>query len=188
MRQRDPRFATADRHKERHREERRHERGTPTRFRPKDFAYDEANRTCVCPAGQPLYRNGSNVTVGGFTGVKCRAPKSACRPCALRAQCLRNPTTTEGRQVVFFTGRAPGTAISFTARMKARIDSALGKARYARRLALAEPPFANLRYAKRLDRFTLRGKQKVNGQWLLYCLVHNIEKMQRYGPLLTPSA
>jgi hypothetical protein len=26
-----------------------------------------------------------------------------------------------------------------------------------------------------LDRFTLRGKIKVNIQWMLYCMVHNIE-------------
>jgi len=27
-----------------------------------------------------------------------------------------------------------------------------------------------------LHRFTLRGKAKVNGQWKLYCMMHNIEK------------
>jgi len=34
-----------------------------------------------------------------------------------------------------------------------------------------------------MDRFTLRGKGKVNIQWLLYCIVHNIEKLigQGYG-------
>ena len=41
--------------------------------------------------------------------------------------------------------------------------------------------FANIRSNKRLDRFTLRGKIKVNIQWLLYCLVHNIEKILNYG-------
>jgi hypothetical protein len=30
---------------------------------------------------------------------------------------------------------------------------------------------------KGLKRFTLRGKDKVNAQWLLYCMVHNIEKI-----------
>ena len=63
----------------------------------------------------------------------------------------------------------------------------MGKLIYQRRLATVEPVFANLRAAKRLDRFTLRGKPKVNGQWLLYCLGHNIGKIQRYGPMLTPS-
>ncbi len=31
-----------------------------------------------------------------------------------------------------------------------------------------------------LDRFTLRGKAKVNIQWLLFGLVHNLGKVQRF--------
>jgi hypothetical protein len=34
---------------------------------------------------------------------------------------------------------------------------------------------------KRLDRFTLRGRQKVDTQWKLYCMVHNIEKLAHHG-------
>ena len=49
-----------------------------------------------------------------------------------------------------------------------------------------EPVFANLRSNKRLDRFTYRGQAKVSVQWLLYCLVHNLEKLahlsSKYGP------
>ena len=33
---------------------------------------------------------------------------------------------------------------------------------------------------KRLDRFTLRGRRKVDGQWKLYGLVHNIEKLANH--------
>jgi Transposase DDE domain len=50
------------------------------------------------------------------------------------------------------------------------------------RLAIGEPPFANIRSALRLDRFTLRGKRKVNVQWNLFCMIHNIKKIHRYGP------
>jgi hypothetical protein len=32
-----------------------------------------------------------------------------------------------------------------------------------------------------LDRFTLRGKPKVNTQWLFYCIVHNLTKVHKYG-------
>ena len=42
--------------------------------------------------------------------------------------------------------------------------------------------FADIRYNKQLNRFTLRGKAKVNAQWHLYCLVHNIEKIATVGP------
>jgi hypothetical protein len=34
---------------------------------------------------------------------------------------------------------------------------------------------------KGLNRFTLRGQIKVTIQWLLYCMVHNIEKIAHYG-------
>jgi hypothetical protein len=40
-----------------------------------------------------------------------------------------------------------------------------------------------LRYNKRLDRFTRRGQGKITGQWLLMCLVHNIEKLAHHGCL-----
>ena len=57
-----------------------------------------------------------------------------------------------------------------------------GRKLYPRRVAIVEPVFANIRAQKRLDRFTLRGKIKVTIQWLLYCMVHNIEKIANFGP------
>jgi hypothetical protein len=50
-----------------------------------------------------------------------------------------------------------------------------------RRLGTAEPPFAHICSILGLDRFTLRGKPKVNTQWLFYCIVHNLTKIHRYG-------
>jgi hypothetical protein len=44
-----------------------------------------------------------------------------------------------------------------------------------------EPVFGNIRYNKGLDRFTLRGQTKVDTQWKLFCLVHNIEKLAHHG-------
>jgi hypothetical protein len=66
-------------------------------------------------------------------------------------------------------------------RMAAKIDTEVGRKIYPQRFAVAEPVFANIRTQKRLDRFTLRGKVKVNIQWLLYCMIHNIEKIKNYG-------
>nr|WP_249975355.1 transposase [Halomonas olivaria] len=50
-------------------------------------------------------------------------------------------------------------------------------------MSVVEPVFGNLGTTKRLNRFSLRGKKKVQGQWQLYCLVHNIEKLANYGNL-----
>jgi transposase len=185
MRKRDPRFAHAARHKERSRRERQQRAGRPRLFRPGDFHHDPRQRTCTCPAGKRLYRNGANITVGSLTGVKFTAPKSACLPCPLRTQCLRTPETTPVRQVVFFQGRAPNAPETFTAKMQRKIDSVLGKLTYGRRLATAEPPFADIRHAKGLHRFTLRGRAKVNSQWRLYCIVHNLFKVYRFAPGFT---
>jgi len=44
-----------------------------------------------------------------------------------------------------------------------------------------EPVFAHIVYHKKLNRFTLRGRAKVKIQWLLFMLVHNIQKINRYG-------
>jgi hypothetical protein len=82
--------------------------------------------------------------------------------------------------VAFFQGKVNGAA-SFTHKMKALIDRPEGRIRYGRRFATVEPVFGNLRDNKQLNRFTLRGQKKVDAQWKLYCLVHNIEKLAHHG-------
>ena len=80
------------------------------------------------------------------------------------------------RNVPFGRGRV-GVDVSHTEHMPQRIDTEVGRAQYAQRFATVEPVFANLRHNKRLDRFTLRGRVKVDTQWKLFCLVHNIKKL-----------
>lgn len=181
-RQRDERYAGQGRHKakpdplydKRPKEEKK------TLFKPEDFQFDPENKTCVCPAGKTLYGNGSNCVFNGYLAVKFQGAQQDCVPCALRNQCLRTPEKTKTRQVAFFLGRAPGHE-RHADRMKAKIDSPLGRLMITRRFATVEPVFGNLRGNKRLDRFTLRGRTKVDGQWKLYCLTHNIEKLAHHG-------
>jgi len=79
--------------------------------------------------------------------------------------------------VVFFSGKTE--TVKYAQLMQQKIDTVEGRRRYGRRLGTVEPVFGHLRTHKRLDRFTLRSKPKVNGQWLLYCLVHNITKLMK---------
>jgi transposase len=151
-----------------------------TRFKPQDFQFDSAHKTCICPAGKTLYGNGSNCVFNGYLAIKFQGAQQDCVPCALRHQCLRTPHKTKTRQVAFFLGRAAGHE-KHTDRMKLRIDSDLGRQMITRRFATVEPVFGNLRGNKRLDRFTLRGRTKVDGQWKLYSLIHNIEKLVHHG-------
>lgn len=181
FRKRDPRFQDYDRYKERYRKELRQGTNAQRLFRPQDFTFANDLSYCICPAGKRLYRSGANVKVKDYRAFKFKGPKSACVPCALRNHCLRYPERTETRQVAYFTGKAANGKQRFTEKMKAKIDTPTGKALYGMRLAVGEPPFAHIRSVLRLDRFTLRGKNKVNTQWNLFCIVHNLKKIHRYG-------
>ena len=187
MRRRDERFATQDRHKDApdplYDKSRPTPAGKSSLYQPSDFVYDAAARTCVCPAGKSLYRKGRNLVINGYVGDEFRGANRDCMPCAQRARCLRTPEKTKARQVVFFHGRVGPRAKSenHTTRMKRRIDTPEGRARYGQRFGTVEPVFGNLCYNKGLDRFTLRSRRKVEGQWKLFCLVHNIEKLAHHG-------
>ncbi|MGH8701432.1 MAG: IS1182 family transposase [Burkholderiales bacterium] len=183
MRRRDERFATQQRHHAA--PDPLHDKSPPAPttepavYQPSDFTYDAAARTCVCPAGKSLYRKGAVNVTNGFVGAHFRGAKRDCLPCTQRARCLRAPETTPVRNVAFFHGRVepPPKPESHTARMKRRIDTPEGRALYGRRFGIVEPVFGNLRHNKGLDRFTLRGRTKVDAQWKLFCLVQNIEKL-----------
>jgi transposase len=175
-RQRDPAFADYDRYKIRFRKDKRRYYEIDSRFTVKDFIYDEKDRSCHCPAGNRLYRNGSNIKIHGFLAVKFRGAKSVCGRCILRQRCLKTPETTETKQVTIFIGRSEQNKDSPIDKMRRKFDTLFGRFIYNKRIAIVEPVFGNLKN-KGMDRFTLRGKQKVNTQWQLFSLVHNIEKI-----------
>ena len=183
MRQRDERFKDQGKHKEKADPlyDKAHPKKAAKRYRPQDFKLDPETGLCTCPAGKQLYRNGSNCIHNGYISTKYSGTLRDCLPCEERDKCLRTPEKTKVRQVSFFRGKANTSEESHTERMRRAIDSEEGKARYGRRFATVEPVFGNLRHNKRLDRFTLRGRRKVDTQWKLYCLVHNIEKLAHHG-------
>lgn len=188
FRKRDPRFASAERHVPKREAEPWARRKTRGLYKAADFRIAEDLSHAICPAGKRLYRNGRHCDINGFEAVKFTGAKRDCGACELRTRCLRNPQHTPVRQVAVFLGRLPGKQETYTARMKRKIDTERGRHEYARRLGTVEPVFANINHVRRLKRFSLRGTDKVNTQWLLYCLVHNIGKLQRYGGSATRSA
>jgi len=184
MRQRDERFKDQSKHKAKPDPLYNKEGMKPKKaglYRPEDFDYDRQAGTCICPAGKVLYQNGANCIHNGYIAVKFQGAQRDCIPCTERDKCLRTPEKTKTRQVCFFRGKADPRAQNYSDIMKRAIDSPEGKALYGRRFATVEPVFGNIRYNKGLDRFTLRGQKKVDTQWKLFCLVHNIEKLAHHG-------
>jgi len=185
FRKRDPHFAAAGRYKERT-IDRHHTRktGNSIYFQPSDFIQDTKRGVLVCPAGHSMNVCTRNFKLStGLAGTAYKARKSVCSICTLRAKCLRNPKSPF-RQVVIFdksTYSSPSRD-SFTKRMIRKFDSLKGRFVYSRRMGTVEPVFGHIRNAMGLSRFTMRGRSKVDTQWKLWCLVHNIGKLFRYAP------
>ena len=66
---------------------------------------------------------------------------------------------------------------TYSEMMMNKIDTPHGRDMYSKRMGIVEPVFANIKTHKGMNGFTMRGKPKVNVQWLLFCCVHNIGKI-----------
>ena len=172
FRKRDPRFADQARHQP---PERRSKY-----FKASDFQYDAVSGTCHCPAGKTLWKRCER-EIDGRAYIMFTGYLEVCRGCPLQTTCMRKPPTRTGRQVMIAKDAA--NSKNGIDCMKRKIDSDAGRHIYEQRLGVVEPVFGNINTNKRMDRFRHRGKAKVNAQWLMYCMVHNIEKLQRHGRL-----
>jgi len=149
-----------------------------------EFSFNLKNKTCRCPAGNNMWLKNESTQGAGRIQLYFEGRLTDCRQCHLKEMCMRNPSSADTREG---NGRQVSKTFSVHANatdwMKKRVDSQKGKTIYAHRMSVVEPVFGNIESNKRLNRFSLRGKNKVQGQWQLYCLVHNIEKLMNYGKI-----
>jgi transposase len=147
------------------------------RVRLEDFHYDEDNDVYICPEGKILKVERKKAVIHRVVYRRYVSDEKACSACQLKRECLRGKNAKR-RNLCVPVGPAPG---NLTKPMAKKIDSDEGRKIYSQRMGIVEPVFANIRTHKVMNRFTLRGKIKVNIQWLLYCMVHNIGKIMVYG-------
>ncbi len=69
--------------------------------------------------------------------------------------------------------------------MRERLKQTAGRTMYSRRQATVEPVFGQIKERRRFRRFSLRGLEKVRGEWLLICLTHNLLKLYRHQRTIT---
>jgi len=156
-------------------------------FRKTDFSFDPIAKSCTCPSGKTMWINHEGLDQQGNHKITFEGKITDCRHCEYKQHCMRNPQSTEkpkghGRLVTFVLEKK--SKANYTEWMKRRVDSSKGKQIYSHRMSVVEPVFGNIATNKGLNRFSLRGKPKVQAQWQLFCLVHNIEKLKNYGTLL----
>jgi len=141
-----------------------------------DFKYYEDENYYECLNGKRLEYKRED-TIEGRKGKMYRASLKDCRVCQLNTKCLRTKKEIskikQGRQIFITSSNEPGSLSNI---MREKLKTVEYQEQYSYRIQIVEPVFANIKYSKGLNRFTLRGKNKVNGQWLLYCIVHNLGK------------
>jgi transposase len=70
-------------------------------------------------------------------------------------------------------------AATLTDRMRRKLQTKPGKNVYRWRKAIVEPVFGQIKHARGFRQFLLRGRQKVQAEWALVCLGHNVLKFHR---------
>ena len=75
-------------------------------------------------------------------------------------------------------GRCP-QGLTPKQRMARKLRTKRGRERYARRKAMVEPVFGQVKHARGFRQFLLRGKKKMRSEWRLVSLTHNLLKLWR---------
>jgi hypothetical protein len=179
FRSRNPLFKTSETyHTEQEKRRLKRSKGKPRLFTSKDFHYDKTKQQCYCPAGNKMWSGGTALKSGQQIYTRFIGYLKDCKTCTLQPQCMRKVPNKTGRQVQFLDKKTKKQ--SYSDKMKNKIDSPIGRRQYSKRLGIIEPVFGNITVNKGMNKFTLRGQEKVNSQWQMYCLVHNIEKLRNH--------
>ena len=144
-------------------------------FDVNDFTYNKKEDCYICPAGKTLpYKCDIEFKTRGARGKQYRSKKSVCSVCPLKGQCINRKEGKGEFRALFVAEQLYEENLS--EKMRRKIDSPAYRELYSRRMQIIEPVFANMTYCKGMDRFTLRTQKKVNIQWLLFTIVHNMWK------------
>jgi len=132
-----------------------------------DFDYNETENTFTCPGEQILEmkresKNGARIYQGDA---------ETCANCEYQARCC-NSKNGNARSVTC-DDKEP-----LRQQMNSKMETADAKAVYKERKVIVEPVFGQIRNMG-FRGFSVRGKEKVAGEFSLVCAVHNIKKIMR---------
>lgn len=135
-------------------------------FPRSDFKRDELNDCFICPAGEKLH-------FVRLQKVKNKQPLriyrcQACGACPLKKRCTKGHS---GRSITRNVHDAQFKA------MRTKLDSFHGKRIYAKRKWIVEPVFGHIKETIGFRQFSLRGLDKVIGEFFLVCIAHNMRKI-----------
>jgi len=151
------------------------------KFDKSAFTYDAANDAYRCPAGHtlPVLRNSQDKKTHGTVHRTQYGGCAACAACPHASDCCGNPA--RGRTVnrdQFEDCRQ---------RMRERMSSEEGRARYRLRAQTVEPRFGFIKHVLGIRRFMRRGLAKVKTEFSLICAAVNIKTVMAAAARGQPS-
>ncbi len=132
------------------------------------FVYDPVRNEYTCPTGKTLTYTR---TVNSHTRKQYfnQFDGTACNECTVKGDC-----TTGAKRQIHQELREP-----LRDAMRQRLNSKEGKEIYKKRMNTVEHAWGNMKFNCRVVMFHLRGLKKVNSEFQLLAIGHNIKKISR---------
>lgn len=152
-----------------HKEQKRKMKNNP--FLVQNLFYNKALDFYVCPMGQRMekIRDGKRTSRNGYESQVSYYQAKRCQDCPLRNLCHK----AEGNRIIQVNHRLNQL------KEKARnlLTSEKGLEQRSKRPIEVEAVFGQLKYNNKFNRFTFKGLEKVEMEFLLMALGHNFRKM-----------
>lgn len=157
-------------HQEQHPSRKAEER-EKQRFNSANFPYDTQKDQFTCPAGLPMTYQGTSKhhTENGYLTERRFYESAHCETCPLKPQC----TKAEGNRHIQVSFKLR----EYQRQAKNNLTSQQGIALRKQRSTDVETSFANIKHNMAFRRFMLRGLKKVEIEWGLLAIAHNMRKL-----------
>jgi transposase len=137
------------------------------KFVKADFIYQSERDCFVCPAGESMVTNPSSTA----KRKSYQAAVKTCQSCVLLVRC--SSAKKKGGREIRTDKHEPARQA-----MNQKMESGSAKEIYARRKVIVEPAFGHIKNSG-FRGFSLRGKEKVAGEFSLVCAAYNFKKIVR---------
>lgn len=154
-----------------HKEQKRAIKKNP--FLPQNLFYNQEKDFYVCPMGQRMekVKDAKRTSTNGYEANVTKYQATRCEGCPLRGMCHK----AKGNRVIEINYRLQ----ELKDKAKKLLNSELGLAHRSKRPIEVEAVFGQLKNNNKFNRFTLRGLEKVNLEFGLMAMAHNLRKMAK---------
>ena len=140
-------------------------------YRSDTLIYNEKEDVFICPNGQRMKKIGNSIRTTS-TGYRQNITKyqceKSCIACPLKEAC--NPKTDQ--RIINVNHRIN----ELRKQAREKLTSSAGCRHRIKRTIEPEPVFGNIKRNMKFTRFSLRGKHKVQAEFGLVCIAHNLKK------------